>query len=321
VKRDIAITPPLFAIALGFAGLSGTWRISGQHPATVVGDLFALISAVLVVMLATGWITQLVRRESSLASELRDPVLDPSVPVLAITAMLLSTIFLVRANSFGRTLVVIFAVLTLVGGLAVVAAWFVARLPLGAYHPGFYLPTAGGSLIAAQCVTELGWIGFAQALFFIGLASWLTLGVVTSLRLIRAPLALALRPVLAIEIAAPALAGNTYLVVFQRFDRYAFALAAVTIAMGLVQFVLIPYYRHAPFGPAFWVSAFSYATTATFALRWINHEVPTGAVIWRAIALTLATAVVTLLSAATVWAIAHDQFLPRRHLQPTEVRK
>ena len=79
---------------------------------------------------------------------------------------------------------------------------------------------------------------------------------------------------LAIEIAAPALAANTYLVVFHRFDGYAIALAAVTVAMGIVQLGLIPYYRRAPFGPAFWVGSFSYATAATLAMRWINQELP-----------------------------------------------
>jgi tellurite resistance protein len=226
--------------------------------------------------------------------------------------MLVSTTLFDRANTLARTLVAIFAVLTLVSGIAVVVAWMVTRLPLRAYHPGFYLPTAGAALLAAQCVIGLHGIGFAHALFFVGLASWLILGLVTSLRLIRAPLPLALRPVLTIEIAAPALAANTYLVVFHRFDGYAIALAAVSVAMGIVQLGLIPSCLRAPFGPAFWIGSFSYATAATLAMRWINQELPAAADWWRAATLTVATGVVVLLALATARAIGRGQFVQRR---------
>jgi tellurite resistance protein len=302
----------MFAIPFGIAGLSGTWRISGQYWTSVVGDVLAAISAVLALALAIPWVARLLRHEADLFKQLRDPVLGPSVPELAITAMLLSATLLIWANTLGVALVMVFAVLTLASGLAVVTAWFVARLPLQKYQPGFYLPTAGVSLLAAQCVFAIGWIGFAQVLFFIGVASWLILAVVTSVRLARAPLPPALRPVLAIQIAAPALAGNAYLVVFGTFDGYAIALAAVTTVMGVLQIALIPYYQRAPFGPAFWVSSFSYATTATLALRWINHELPPGADVWRALALTLGTGVVAALSIGTLRAIARGGFFPRR---------
>jgi tellurite resistance protein len=310
--KDITVTPPLFGIAFGFAGLSGTWRETGRHSTSVVANLLAGVSAVLAVALAIPWITQLARRETDLRTELRDPALGPSVPALPIAAMLLSSTLLATFTTVGRTLVALFAFLTLVGGLAVVTAWVVSRLPLRKYHPGFYLPTAGGTLLSAQCVTYLGWVGLAQALFFIGLGSWVSLGLVTSLRLARSPLPPAMRPVLAIEVAAPALAGNAYAVVFNRFDGYALALAAVTAIMGIVQVGLIPYYRRAPFGPAFWTAAFSYATTATLALRWINHEHPTGADLWRTLTLAVATGVVVLLSGASVVAIGRAQFFTRR---------
>jgi tellurite resistance protein len=315
MRPYLDVTPPLFAIPFGIAGLSGAWDISGLPRTAVVASFLAVVSAVLAVLLAIGWIAQLVRRERDLVTDLRDPLLGPSVPAISISAMLVSTRLLAPTQTLGRTLVAIFALLTIAGGLAVVIAWLIPRLPLRDYHPGFYLPTAGGSLLAAQCVTLLGWTGLAQALFFVGLASWLLLGFVTSLRLARKPLATAARPVMAIQIAAPALAGNTYLVVFQRFDGYAIALAAVTAVMGVVQLLLISYYRQAPFGPAFWVSSFSYATTAALALRWINHELPPGTDALRALTLALGTGVIALLTIATVRAIGRGQFLVRRGQQ------
>jgi tellurite resistance protein len=312
-SRDLLITPPLFGMTFGFAGLSGAWRVPGQHWMTVVADLLTGIAAVLAVALAIPWVSQLVRRESDLRAELSDPVLGPSVPVIAISAMLLSTTLLVHAEILGRALLILFAFLTLAGGVAVVAAWIVTRLPLHRYHPGFYLPTAGGTLLTAQCVTSLGWVWPARTLFFVGLACWLILGVITSLRLARTPLPPALRPVVVIEIAAPALASNTYVVVFHRYDGYALALTTVTIVMGIVQLILTPYYRRAPFGAAFWAGAFSYATTAALALRWIDHEHPNGAALWRVVTLALATGVVVLLSVATVSAIRHGEFFTQKN--------
>jgi tellurite resistance protein len=312
---ELIITPPLFAIPFGIAGLCNTWRIAGPQWTTVVGNVLAALSALLTVALAVASIARLVRRRSRLTDELRDPLLGPSVPALPIAAMLVSATLIDWDVTLAQTLVAIFAVLTLIAGIAVAGAWIVTRLPLRDYHAGFYLPTAGGALLAAQCVIGLDWVGFAQALFFVGLVSWLVLGLVSSLRLVRTPLPLALRPVLAIEIAAPALAGNTYLVIFHRFDGYAVALAAVTVVMGIVQIGLIPYYRQAQFGPAFWVSSFSYATAATLAMRWINQELPPGADWWRAVTLTLASGVVVLLSLATGRAIGRGQFIHRRTKQ------
>jgi tellurite resistance protein len=74
---------------------------------------------------------------------------------------------------------------------------------------------------------------------------------------------------------------------------------------------LIPYYRHAQFGPGFWAAAFSYATVAALALRWINHEDPPAAPVWRGLTLTLASAVVVLLTGASASAARRRQFFPR----------
>lgn len=47
-------------------------------------------------------------------------------------------------------------------------------------------------------------------------------------------------------------------------------------------------------------------------MRWISHEHPAGAAVWRGLTLTLASGVVVLLSAATVRAARRGQFFTRR---------
>ncbi|MGY2702245.1 MULTISPECIES: SLAC1 family transporter [unclassified Nocardioides] len=294
------VTPPHFGIPFGFAGLAGAWRLLDWRWAQPVADLLAGFSAVVLLVLVTQWLSQLWRRDSHLAVELRDPVQGPSVPVCAITAMLLSGRLVGLHLLVGRPLVVCFAALTLAGGSAVVAAWLLARLPLRSYHPGFYLPTAGGSLLAAQALGALGHGTTSRVLLGVGVACWLVLGVVTTVRLVVAPLPAALRPALVIELAAPALAANTYLTVNARYDGWAVALTVLTLLLALAQVPLAPYYRAAPFGIGHWSAGFSYATVAALALRWVDHEQPPAATVWSALTITFATGVLAALSVATL---------------------
>jgi hypothetical protein len=88
--------------------------------------------------------------------------------------------------------------------------------------------------------------------------------------------------------------------------------------MAILQLVLIPYYRRATFGAGAWAGAFSYATAASLALRWIIHGNPAGSAWWEALTLTVATAVVVALGVATVSAIGRGQFFARRPQAPTK---
>ncbi len=311
----VNVTPGLFAIALGFEGLSGAWRVASGpgHSFSGVADVIAVISAVLLLALVLPWMAQLVRRQDNLLAQLRDPAAGPSVPVAAFTAMLLSATLIPVSGTTGRTLVAIFAILTLVLCLAVVAGWVLGRLPWRDYNPGFYLATVGGTMLTAQGITGLGWTGLAQALFALGLAAWVVLGVITGVRFVRGPkLPPPLQTTLVLELAAPALAGNTYLVVFRQYDSVAIALALATLLMAAAQLALIPAYRRAWFNPGFWSFAFTYATACTLALRWTEHEQPAGALGWQWLTLGLLTAMVLVLTVRSVVALRHGEFLPHK---------
>lgn len=311
----VYVTPGLFAIALGFAGLSGAWRVaSGSGQAfSGVADVIAVISAIVFLSVLLPWLAQLVRRQDSLITQLRDPAAGPSVPVAAFTAMLLSATLIPISGDIGRTLVAIFAVLTLVLCLAVVAGWVLGRLPRRDYNPGFYLATVGGAMLTAQSITLLGWAGPAQALFALGLAAWVVLGIITGVRLVRGPkLPPLLGTTLVLELAAPALAGNTYLIVFRAYDSVAIALALATLLMAAAQLAVIPAYRRAWFHLGFWSFAFSYATACTLALRWTEHEQPAGALVWQWLTLGFLTALVLVLTVRSVIALRHGEFLPHR---------
>jgi tellurite resistance protein len=69
------------------------------------------------------------------------------------------------------------------------------------------------------------------------------------------------------------LAGNAYAALTGgRIDTVAYALAGYSVLLVLVQVRLLPLYRALPFAPTFWGFTFSYATVATYAMRWVAVE-------------------------------------------------
>jgi tellurite resistance protein len=141
---------------------------------------------------------------------------------------------------------------------------------------------------------------------------WILLGSVILLRLMsRPPLPAQLSPLLAIQIAPPAVAGSAYAAVSGgRYGLIAWTLAGYAVLMALVQLRLIPLYRRAPFGPAYWSFTFSYAAAATLALHWISHEHPAGGRAWTWAVLAVITGFIAVIAARTAAALRRGQFLP-----------
>jgi tellurite resistance protein len=117
---------------------------------------------------------------------------------------------------------------------------------------------------------------------------------------------------MAIEVAPPVVAGNAWFALDGgRADAVAFILAGYAFLMVVVQLRLVPLYRTAPFGPAFWSFSFAYAAVAAFALHWLTAQDPAGAGGWAVAVLVLLTAGYVALVARTVLGLARRSFLPR----------
>lgn len=314
-RLPLRVTANLFGIGFGLAGLAGSWQAAAQTtsaPDWVAGAL-AVVAAAAWLAVGAAWVAQLARGLRSLSGELHDGVLGPYVSLLPIVGMLLALDLYPHALGAGRVLFGVFAAATVLLGGWLTGQWIADRVDLDALHPGYFLPTVAGGLIAAQGAAQAGWPGPARALFGIGILPWLLLGPLILARpIIRPPLPAALSPTLAIEVAPPALAGNAYLALTGgRFDTVTWALAGFTGLMVVAQLRLIPLYRRAPFGPGSWSFAFTYATVATFALHWIGHEHPPGAAAWTWTVLSLITIIIAAIAARTLLALAQGQFLPR----------
>jgi tellurite resistance protein len=198
------------------------------------------------------------------------------------------------------------------------ATWILTDMSLAQWHPGYFLPTVGGGLIAADGSAALGHDTLAGLMFGYGMTCWLVLGAIILLRLFTGPaLPLALIPTISIELAPPVVGGAAWFQIngFQP-DALALGLAGYAVLMVLVQIRLIPVYRQVPFGPGWWSFSFSYAAAFAVAIRWLAVEQVAQQ---RGLAYTLlavVTAGMTALVLRTVRHLMRGTFLPRTDAPP-----
>jgi tellurite resistance protein len=314
-QPQVGITPNLFGISYGLAGLATCWGYAAllKLAPAIVADILFIITAAVWLVLVVGYLSQVPRRPGSWRAELADPVLGPFVSLIPIVGMLLAIGLMPHALAAGRWLFAVFAILTVVMAGWMTGQWIIEDLDLDKVHSGYVLPAIAGGLIASIGAALAGWTSIAHAFMGLGVVSWLLIGSIIWARLLlRPPLPRPLTPTLAIEVAPPALAGLAYLAITHgKVDAIALALGGFTVFTVVVQLRLIPVYRHLAFTAAFWSFAFPYAAVATFALHWINYGRPPGYKIWAWVALLAITAFIAALAAETTAALARRRFLPQ----------
>ena len=278
LRMFLAIPANFYAIPFGLAGLARVWRLAGDLfglPAPISAALF-LVAAIVFLILLASLVAKLVLAPRSIAAELTHPVLGPFYSLLPISGMLLAVGL--QPYAPGAALVVFwtcFLATALLGGWFT-GQWIVAELDSDKFHPGYFLPTVAGGLLGGECAGHFGIVGLGWMSFGVGMICWVVLGSVILNRLFFRPaLPAALIPTLAIEIAPPVVAGNTYFFLTGgRVDLFAYILAGYAVLMTLVQVRLVPVYLKLAFTPGFWGFTFSYAAAAGFALRWIGIAHP-----------------------------------------------
>jgi tellurite resistance protein len=303
-----------FAIPFGIAGLAGVWRVmtvSYGTPAAIADGVYVIAAAVWL-LLAAGVARRLARAPRLVVGELRDPVISPFGSLPAITGMLLA----IGLTPYARTaaeivFVACFVAMALFGGW-VIAAWIGSELDHSRFHPGYVLPTVAGGFVGGQAAAGFGWRGLGWMSFGVGLISWLMIGSMTINRLTfvrRLPADLL--PILAIELAPPAVGGNAYFALHGSVpDPVLYAFAGYAVLMGLVQMSLLPRYLKVSFTPAFWAFTFTWTSVAAFGIRWVASQHPAGETVYAAVAAGAASALVAAIAARSLVAIAQGWFLP-----------
>ena len=318
--RSRRVTPNLFAVSFGLAGLAQAWTLAASttsSPPAVADALWAVVGLVWLGVLAL-YVRDLVRG-GRWRTELADATFAPFVSLAVIVPMLLGVALSGHAYAAGVSLFGVAFAGTLVLGGWLSGQWIVADLTLDDWHPGFFLPTVAGGYLASECWATLGHDGMARLMFGYASVCWSVLGSVVLLRLFTRPLLRTpLLPTMAIELAPPAVGGAAWFAIDGgRADTVAHALAGYALLMGLVQLRLVGVYRRVPFGLAWWAFAFSYAAAFVDGLWWIRVEHVAHAAAWTFLLLTLLTAAIGTLVVRTLVAVRRGTFLPPPAPLPT----
>jgi tellurite resistance protein len=207
----------------------------------------------------------------------------------------------------------VFIALTVLLGGWFTGQWMIGPVDLDRFHPGYFLPTVAGGLIAADGAALIGQRGLAEVLFGLGVLCWILLGSLILGRLLFRPLLPpALQPTMAIEVAPAAVAILDWFALHgARPGPVPAFLAGYGSLMVLAQLRLLPAYRRLTFTPSFWAFTFSWAAVATAGVAWLQSTQPAGYRLWQYVLAAAITAFIGGIAVRTVIAIGRHQFLPR----------
>ena len=309
------IAPSLFAIPFGLAGLAGAWRYAAVEHLVPggIGDVLVALTAAIWILVVGLYAAHLLAEPSTAVSDLSDPTSSPFMSLPVIVVMLIAVIGIEPiAPLLAKTVFDVSLVLTVLLGAWLTGQWIYGPLKLQQIHPGYFLPTVAGALVAAQGAAIFGEHRLAQTMFGLGIFSWVILGGLIFARLLVAPaLPAALMPSLAVEVAPGAVATVAYLTINgNRIDAFAAALAGYGLLMALAQLRLLPAYRRLSFTTGFWSFTFSWAGVATASLHWIAATRPEGQHIYDAAVLAAITGLIGAIAGRTVLSLMRHQILP-----------
>ncbi|WP_329039070.1 TDT family transporter [Streptomyces sp. NBC_01725] len=306
----------LFGISFGLAGLAGCWFTAAeQNKAPVaVGNVLLAIAACVWLITVVVYLRYALSSRGVLVADLTDSTAGPFASLFAITPMLLAVQGVYpHAPDAGKVLVYVFIFLTVVLGGWYTGQWIYGPLAIDKLHPGYFLPTVAGGLVAAAAAAGVGNQMLAQAMLGLGVICWFVLGSMIMARLFFRPsLPAPLMPTVAIEVAPPTVASIAYFAINDnRADTFAAFLAGYAILMVLAQIRLLPAYLRLHFGLSTWAFTFSAAAVVTTALHWNGLERPAGYVVYTYVLLAAITSFIVWVAVKTVVALLRRQLLPK----------
>ena len=308
------VTPNLFGIPFGLAGLGSTWLASESSAGPAVASVLFVCSGASLLVMAVAWVRSARAGDASWTDTARTTLADrrfgPFLSLAPITAALLAS-HLPWAEA-ARTGVIVATALCWVLAALLMASWMNRRVSVDEVHPGYFLPTVAAGFVTADALVRVGLIDLAMVMFGAGMLFWFLFGPIILARLMtQPPLPLPLRPTLAIN-AAPAVVGaNAWHAITPTPDALAYAFAGAAMALLLVELANISRYRQVPFGPGYWSFTFVAAAAATWSMRWTRLVLPPG---WAdavtTVTLGAVTAFIAAIAALTVLHLVQGRFLP-----------
>jgi tellurite resistance protein len=268
------VPPNFFGFGFGLAGLCETWRIAEQFEGAPegVGDGLAALSALAWLSVPLAYLRFAVSDRSAFRRDLADPVVAPFLSLALIRPMLLAVLGLVlHEPGPGRLLFDVFVVLTVLPGSRLTGRWRCGTLQLDNFRRPAWLRRRCAHRAARP---RRGDIGF-EAL------SWLVVASIVLGRLyLRPMLPPPLLPMLALEVALPAVASP------------------------------VPAFRRRPFMPSTWSFAFAWSAVASAAMHWLNDTRPPGYPAEEYLLLIAKSVLVIAIATRTVAAACRSRPLP-----------
>jgi tellurite resistance protein len=315
VPRPRPIPLNFFAIPFGLLGLADCWLVAANFdlaPVTV-GRVVVAVAVIAWIVVGFTHLRGVRAQRITLGDELADPIAGPFASLAVTTPMLAAADALYPLDHSAGVVVVDAGIVLTV----LVAGWFTGQwiyrpLEFAKVHPGYFLPSVAGGLVASASAGLVGQLGLAQVLFGLGIVNWIVLGsIILGRLLLGPPLAVALTPTMAIEVAPAAVATFAAFVMDgHRVNTVIRLLAGYGLMMVIAQLRLLPAYLRLPFMPSFWAFTFSWAAVTFAGLFWLGVTRPTG---WRVesyVALALTSAFIGAIAVRTAVALRRGQLLP-----------
>ena len=308
------IPAAFFGMVLGLGGLSNGWRVAARlwgWPSAIADGLALLAFAVwagLLILFATKWI---VARPAAMG-EAKNPIAGGFIALVPLSGMIaaLAAMPLLGAVARGLLWVEIFAQIAF-------ALWFVGRLWTGgraaeATTPVLYLPTVGGSFVAAMSLSTLGVADAATMAFGVGALSWIVIEALLWTRLLtQAPLPLPIRATLGIHMAPPAVGLVAWLSVTSGApDTVALALFGYALLQAAILARLVPWLRQQPFGAPYWAYSFAVAALPLGALRMVERGAGGTVAMLAPVLFGLANLIIAGFLAGTLMRLAQGRYVP-----------
>lgn len=260
-----------FSMVMGLGGLAAAWRLASRAYAVSpwLADALLALSALLWVAILAAQVVKAVAARERLLAELQHPVQGSQAALGPASLLLLAAGASAHSRPLAEVLFWIGAASQLAYGLWIVGRWLTAPVDPKLVTPAMYLPPVAGNLLAAIAAGVVGQSEAGWLLFGAGVFSWLVLAAVLLVRyLSEGELPPAQRPLLAIELAPPAVA----LLAWQALqggapDAVSRALLGLALFVALVLLRLAGRFREVPFAPSYWAFTFPIAALAGAALR------------------------------------------------------
>jgi tellurite resistance protein len=306
----------IFGMGFGIAGLATAWRIGvDQHLAPhEVSDILIGLAAVVWLVSVLLYLRYVLTTRDALTSDLHDMTVGPFASLALITPILLAADGIAPYwRSVAAVIIDVFIVGVILLGGWLTGTWMRGGTDLDRLHPGYFLPTVAGGLVASAGAAEVGQQRLAQFMLGLGIFCWIIVGSMILGRLIfRPPLPDALAPTMAIEVAPAAVASLAYFFAYGlRITPFVTALAGYGLLMVVAQIPLLSRYVRLKFSLATWAFTFSWAAVASTVLFWIAAEHVTGSRPLAYLVLAAISVLVGSIAVRTVVAISEGRLLPQ----------